>query len=158
MNNAWSRPIGEFRSTIAAAHSQAFVRTDDDLTFLALINSDQLSSLSLDVTNISVWVTVTALWVMKTKIAGDQMKALGVVWSELLHLVIRDKNRNMLTPHILIDQISYKLWLWITSKNEITWIEFIECHHNRLNSLVKLFLTSWISSSYLALEASYFYE
>ena len=117
-----------------------------------------LSSLCLDVTNIAVWVTVTALWVMKTKIAGDQMKALGVVWSELLHLVIRDKNRNMLTLRILIDQISYKHWLWITSKNEITCTDFFKCHHNRLHSLVRLFLTTWISSSYLARGASYFSE
>ena len=118
IDNAWSGPIGELRSTMAAAHPQAFVMTEEcwckDVTFFSLFWSSY-SSLSLDVTNIFVWVT--ALWVMKTKIARYQMKAVtAAVWCELLH---PDKNRKVLTLHILIDQISYKLWLWITKMRSL---------------------------------------
>ena len=160
MDNAWSGPIGELRSTIAAAHPWAFVGEDwcGDvmwLTFFTLRSSLLHSSLCYDVTNISVWVT--ALWVMKTKIAGDQMKALaGVVWCELLRFVIRDKNWNVLTPHILIDQISYKLWLWIT---KMISLDIILCHHTprtSLHSLVTLFLNqTWIFSWCWTLQASH---
>ena len=127
----------------------------DWLTFFTLRCSFIHSSLCYDVSNISVWVT--ALWVMKTKIPGDQMKALaGVVWWELLRFVIRDKNWNVLTLHILIDQISYKLWLWITKMRSL---DIILCHHTprtSLHSLVKLFSNpTWIFSWCWKLQASH---
>ena len=123
MDNAWYRPIGELRSTIAAAHTQPVfynkIRSKVDwrgkqfrivgklwLT-MTIVRSRSESNSRSDVTIISVWVTAATLWVIKRYNEGSLS---GVS----CHLVIRDKNRNLLTPHILIDHISHKSELWVT--------------------------------------------